>query len=202
MFPDLMRDDVFRLETGRLWLRWPRASDVGRIAEYAGDRDVAQMTARIPHPYPPGAAAEFVLMARAGNLQGRQITLALAIKQRPNEPVGIVDLREAGPRKAIIGFWLGKPFWGQGLMSEAVCALLGLAFRAANLDSIVGAFRPGNTASQRVMLKAGFAPDGREDIDAPARGGSIASERLLLTRALWQGCPPQGARQPALAQAR
>ena len=56
MFPDLLRDDVFRLETRRLWLRWPRAGDAAMIARLAGERDVAERTANIPHPYLPGAA--------------------------------------------------------------------------------------------------------------------------------------------------
>ena len=60
MFPDLLRDDVFRLETRRLWLRWPRAGDAALIARFLGEREVAEMTAHAPHPYPPGAAAEFV----------------------------------------------------------------------------------------------------------------------------------------------
>ena len=38
MFPDLLRDDVFRLETRRLWLRWPRAGDVSLVARLAGER--------------------------------------------------------------------------------------------------------------------------------------------------------------------
>ena len=80
MFPDLLRDDVFRLETRRLWLRWPRAADAALIARLAGDRELAEMTANIPHPYPPGAAAEFVLKARAANMGGTGLVLALAPK--------------------------------------------------------------------------------------------------------------------------
>ena len=53
MFPDLTRDDVFRLETRRLWLRWPRHADVQAIVRLAGETAVAEMTASIPHPYPP-----------------------------------------------------------------------------------------------------------------------------------------------------
>jgi RimJ/RimL family protein N-acetyltransferase len=53
MFPDLARDDVFRLETARLWLRWPRAADAPAIHRYCSRWEVAQFTARIPHPYPP-----------------------------------------------------------------------------------------------------------------------------------------------------
>ncbi len=51
MFPELARDDVFRLETRRLWLRWPRESDAPALTALAGDWDVAQMTATMPHPY-------------------------------------------------------------------------------------------------------------------------------------------------------
>ena len=113
MFPDLMRDDVFRLETERLWLRWPRAADAARIAELAGEREVAEMTARIPHPYPPGAAAEFVLLSRASNHAGTQANLVLTLKQRPNEILGVVGLSEVRAGEAAIGYWLGKAFGGR-----------------------------------------------------------------------------------------
>ena len=51
MFPDLTTDDIFRIETKRLWLRWPRASDVASITSFASLAHVARMTALIPHPY-------------------------------------------------------------------------------------------------------------------------------------------------------
>ena len=70
MFPDLARDDVFRLETPRLWLRWPRAADAPAFVGLAGDDEVADMTARIPHPYRPQDAPEDFVSARAGNAQG------------------------------------------------------------------------------------------------------------------------------------
>src|SRR5919112_4375433 len=60
MFPDLTRDDVFRLETRRLWLRWPRHADGQAIVRLAGEKAVAEMTALIPHPYPPEGATSFV----------------------------------------------------------------------------------------------------------------------------------------------
>ena len=95
MFPDLLRDDVFRLETRRLWLRWPRAADAALIASLEGEQDMAEMTAYRPHPYPPGAAAEFVLKARADNMGGDALVLALAPKARPGDIIGAIAL-EAG----------------------------------------------------------------------------------------------------------
>src|SRR5512134_4101613 len=70
MFPDLTRDDVFRLETRRLWLRWPRLADAQAIVRLAGEKAVAEMTARIPHPYHPEDAERFVFQARRSNADG------------------------------------------------------------------------------------------------------------------------------------
>ncbi len=67
MFPELTRDDVFRLETRRLWLRWPRLADGPAILRQAGAKPVAEMTAAIPHPYPPEAVEPFVFATRKGN---------------------------------------------------------------------------------------------------------------------------------------
>ncbi|MGH6856132.1 MAG: GNAT family N-acetyltransferase, partial [Methylocella sp.] len=52
MFPDLTADDIFRIETKRLWLRWPRASDAPAITSFVSLAQTARMTASIPHPYP------------------------------------------------------------------------------------------------------------------------------------------------------
>jgi hypothetical protein len=67
MFPDIARDDVFHLETSRLWLRWPRVKDAAAIERYSSRWEVARMTARIPHPYPPGEAERFIFAARQAN---------------------------------------------------------------------------------------------------------------------------------------
>src|SRR5260370_16908109 len=75
MFPDLARDDVFRLETARLWLRWPRVSDASAIERFCGLWEVARYTARIPHPYPSGSTERFVYAAREATASVRDLTL-------------------------------------------------------------------------------------------------------------------------------
>ena len=92
MFPDYFRDDVFRLETQRLWLRWPTAADATGIEKLAGEREIAEFTARIPHPYPRGGAEGFVLAARTANAEGRGLHLALALRQKPGVAIGMVSL--------------------------------------------------------------------------------------------------------------
>ena len=115
MFPDLTRDDVFRLETRRLWLRWPRLADVQAIVRLAGEKAVAEMTARIPHPYDPIDAERFVFMARKSNADGNGLQLAITPKGRPNCLIGAVGIGP-GPDSGAphLGFWLGTPSWGHG----------------------------------------------------------------------------------------
>src|SRR4051795_4801193 len=116
MFPDLTRDDVFRLETRRLWLRWPRLADTQAIVRLAGDKAVAEMTALIPHPYPPDGAERFVFEARKGNAEGTGLQMAITPKGKPNALIGLVRIGPAhdGTTLPHLGYWLGVPSWGHG----------------------------------------------------------------------------------------
>ena len=81
------------------------------IEKLAGEREIAEFTARIPHPYPKGAAESFVLAARKANCDGAALHLALALKQRPG--VAIVGPKLLYPDDTIqhAGVILG-PFGG------------------------------------------------------------------------------------------
>lgn len=182
MFPDLLRDDVFRLETRRLWLRWPRAADAALIARYLGERDVAEMTAHAPHPYPSGAAADFVLKTRADNMGGNDLVLVLAPKARPTEILGAISLHGRGAQEATLDFWLGKPFWAQGYMSEAAHAFLDMAFSLTDLTAVHAVARQGDLAARHVLEACGFHAAGSGVETAPARGGTIPVERYALSR--------------------
>lgn len=202
MFPDLTRDDVFRLETAQLWLRWPRAADAVALSKLAGDKDVADMTASIPHPYSEQDAARWIFSARAGNAQGSSLALAIARRGKPTEAIGAVGLHKVRPGVALLGFWIGKPFQGRGYVTEAVEAMIDAAFRLADMGEIHAQARVENGASRRVLEKCGFAPDGRGQVDLPARGGVFMCERFRLTRELWlagKACPLNPARAPLAA---
>jgi RimJ/RimL family protein N-acetyltransferase len=103
------------LETARLRLRAPRRGDVKAIVRLAGDRRVAENTARVPHPYTAGDAEEFIA---AVNRQDGEASFMITLA---GEPVGAcgVEPRDSG---AEIGYWLGMPFWGRGYATEAVRA--------------------------------------------------------------------------------
>lgn len=58
--------------------------------------------------------------------------------------------------EAEMGYWIGKPYWGQGLIPEAVKALLSRCFEDLTLDAVWCGHYEGNTRSKRVIEKCGF----------------------------------------------
>jgi len=197
MFPEITHDDVFRLETERMWLRWPRMADAEAIAARAGDPDVAAQTANIPHPYNIRDAEQFIRRARAENESGQGLVLALAFKRSPTEAIGVIGAHGSDFRgTAGLGYWLGREFWGQGLMSEAARVFVDLVFGMTSLGEIVSDALPGNLASRRVQEKLGFASLGELEIEAPARGGKVRVVRTRLTRGAAHTA--FGARRPKL----
>jgi RimJ/RimL family protein N-acetyltransferase len=185
MFPDLARDDVFRLETARLWLRWPRSADAPAIHRYCSRWEVAEFTARIPHPYPPGTAERFIYAAREGNASGRDLTLVMTPIRDKREAIGAVSLEGRGLDRLTLGYALAPETWGKGLASEAVEAMVEAAFSLTDAVELDASSRVENAASRRVLEKAGFQFLGSGLEGAPARGGLVPCDRFALTRAAW-----------------
>ena len=185
MFLDLARDDVFRLETPRLWLRWPKASDAVAIERYCSRWEVAQYTARIPHPYPPGTAERFIFAAREGNAGGRDLTLVMTPIRGKREAIGAISLEGRAQDRLTLGYALAPEAWGKGLASEAVEAIVEAGFVMTNAIEIEASVRVENPVSQRVVEKAGFEFVAAGLQGAPARGGLVSCNRFRLTREAW-----------------
>jgi RimJ/RimL family protein N-acetyltransferase len=193
MFTRETIDDGFVIETERLLLRWPRLSDGGAIERLAGDRAVAEMTALIPHPYPAGAAAAFILAARLANAGGTGLTLAITNRRKPRELLGAIALHGVQSGAAateplaepFLGFWLGSDHWGRGLATEAARAVVAAAFEHADAPAVTAEARSSNGASRHVLEKAGFRTYGTALSLFPARGGLFPVHRMRLTRKGW-----------------
>ncbi len=193
MFPDLTRDDVFRIETRRLWLRWPTARDTEAILALAGDRAVAEMTARIPYPLDRATVDSFVIDVRRANAEGAALTLALAARSAPTRVIGLVEIaREPGAQAAHLGYWLGRPHWGAGLMSEGVDGLVHAFFAYAGGTSLIAEARLDNPASRRVLAKAGFVETEHRVRAVPLRGGDHTVACFRLERSDWASSDAAG----------
>ncbi len=198
MFSDITRDDVFRLETNRLWLRWPRAADAPTIARLAGTRAVAEMTARVPYPYPSGDAERFIIDTRASNAGGRGIGLVITSRAKPLEPIGTISLRGSARGDALLGYWLGVEFWGRGFATEAAQAMIDTLFTLTRVGEIRASVRVLNPAARRVLEKCGFFASGSSLELLPARGGMQPCDQYQLDRKVWESL--KNWRRPSLDQ--
>jgi RimJ/RimL family protein N-acetyltransferase len=193
MFPDLTRDDVFRLETRRLWLRWPRLADAQAVVRLAGEKAVADMTARIPHPYHPDQAERFIFQARRSNANGEGLQLAITPKGKPNSLIGMVGITmDPDTAKPNLGYWLGTPSWGQGYATEAARALIDAFFAYGEGDEITACARVINPSSRRVLEKCGFAYQGAGLSELPARCGLYPVDHFRLDRRTWESLKAWG----------
>lgn len=163
------------LETERLTLRRPRASDAGPISLYAGDRRVAEMLESVPHPYPPGAAQAFIATCLKPGA-AEHVWVMDAQKIDGPEFVGVIGIRrtDGAPR---IGYWVGPPFWNTGYASEAAIAVIAAA-RSAGSEAVEARIVASNEASGHVLINAGFKETGTGEFYGVA-AGKMQEHRLF-----------------------
>jgi RimJ/RimL family protein N-acetyltransferase len=161
------------LESDRLILRPPNPRDIEAMAVWLGDYDVAKMTAHVPHPYGERDAAAFVAAAPA---------LRFVIQRKADGVfLGMAGLHPEDGRE--LGYWLGKPFWGQGYASEAARRLVAHAFAGLGWAEIRAAWFHDNPASGHVLAKLGGRACAVRLRDCRARGHKVLCHEMVLTRA-------------------
>lgn len=174
------------IETGQLILRPFKAADAEVVQGYVSLWEVARMTSRIPHPYPEGAATEWIASHAAARETGCEHTFCVALKEVPGQPIGAAGLRLLEPGNWEIGYWLAPDFWGRGLATEAAQALVVYGFEKLGAEALNAGRFVDNPASGRVLQKAGFAANGIARQWSEARQEFADSSRFLLTRETWQ----------------
>jgi RimJ/RimL family protein N-acetyltransferase len=125
-------------------------------------------------------------------------------RAKPDHFLGMIGSRltEDG---ADLGYWLGKPFWGQGYATEAAHALIDAIFSYTEIKELSASARVINPASRHVIEKSGFQFTGSDMADAPARNGRVAVDRFRLSRSTWASLkswrePHVESTRPAAAQ--
>ena len=90
--------------------------------------------------------------------------------------------------QAEIGYWIGKPFWGQGICSEAAQLIVQLAFSRLNLARLYTRHFSRNPASGRVLVNAGFVHEGKRRGHVKKWGKLEDVENYGLLRDQWETC--------------
>jgi RimJ/RimL family protein N-acetyltransferase len=171
--------DCTVLTTERLVLRKPRENDVAALSVLANNRHVAEMLARMPHPYGEAEARTFVAMDQTRRI-GAVYALTLA---GTGTFIGCAGLN-ATDRGLELGYWIGEPHWKRGYATEAAHALVDLAFQTTTASVLHASCRVINPASRRVIHKCGFQYAGQGMMYSLV-AGQVPIERYRLDRKTW-----------------
>jgi len=135
-------------------LREFRKSDIKLLAGLCNNKKIwDNLRDYIPHPYTEKDAEEFIGFCKNEN---PQLTFAIEVEGEFAGSIGLVRQKDVYRLSAEIGYWLGEPYWGKGIMTEAVWQLTEYGFSRLGLVRIYTGVFDFNRASQRVLEKAGF----------------------------------------------
>ena len=166
------------LESERLILRPPRPADIQAMTVWLGDLSVSRNLAQVPYPYTEDDAEEFV--TRRGRHGDGYYAFTILSKTDGMFLGGIgLHMEEAGPE---FGYWLGKPFWGQGYASEAARTVTRFAFERLDLPFVWAGWFHDNPASGHVLAKLGARHNGSRMRNCMARGVKVLCHEMMLTR--------------------
>ncbi|HWA82243.1 MAG TPA: GNAT family N-acetyltransferase [Fimbriimonadaceae bacterium] len=151
-----MRDATqIRFETKRLVLRPFQTGDVGDCLDYRNDAEFARYLPHIPQPFTRLDAEAFVRQNMTEPFD-RSPTFAVVLGDKV---IGTVNLEiDAVSGSAMLGYAIGRNYWGRGLATEAAEAVLSWAFGVLELGRVWASVSPGNVRSQRVLTKLGMSP--------------------------------------------
>ena len=175
------------IETKRLILRRWETSDAEDLFKYASNPEVGPIAG-----WPPHQSIDESRDVIRNVLHGRE---AYAICLKTDErAVGAIELKLNGHTdmtdrddECELGYWLGKSFWGQGIMTEAVNEILRHAFEDIGMKKVWVGYYEGNTKSKRVQEKAGFRYQWRsEGVDVPLMHEKRTGHVSSLTKDQWE----------------
>jgi [ribosomal protein S5]-alanine N-acetyltransferase len=171
-----------------LTLRYATAADAPRLLELASDPGVTQWFSWGPYrslEQPQGYIAGLPGKRERGEL------LDFLIVHEEAGPIGVTGLSElaARDRRATVGSWFGRDWWGSGANRESKAMIAALAFRHLGLDRLTAWANTRNGRSQVALERVGFRREGV--LRAWHRHGDTVHDVVVfgMLRAQWEASP-------------
>lgn len=143
------------LSTNRLVLRPFRDDDAPAVARLLSTPRMSEHTLSFQHPYPVETARSWIGQHNAWAEEG--VHLQWAVTLPDNTLVGTISLAlQQDPPQGDLGYWIGVDYWNNGYATEAARAIVNYAFDTLRLSRIEASCFATNTASIRVLEKAGL----------------------------------------------
>jgi [ribosomal protein S5]-alanine N-acetyltransferase len=148
------------LHTTRLTLRQLNVDDLPNLVQYANNRAISAAIVNIPYPYQEFNAVMRLSYVVKGFQEKSRFVFAIVLKETSGL-VGEISLHfHDNNRKDVaeMGYWVGEPFWNQGIASEAIEAVLKFGFDTLGIKAVYATCHADNVPSQKVLLKNGLQP--------------------------------------------
>lgn len=146
-------------------------ADMGSLAYHANNANIAvRLQDRFPHPYTEADARQFIEYARSAEMES---VFAIEVDGEAAGAVGIMFQQDVYSQSGELGYWLGEEYWGRGIVSQAVKAMVQHAFGDLRLRRVYARIFSNNIASRRVLEKAGFQFEGM------ARQAVVKNDKVL-----------------------
>lgn len=186
-----------QIETGAGFVLRPwRIEDADSLAAHADNRNVwINLRSRFPRPYTPAVARSWIGRCVSGHDRGLQLAIAV-----DGAAVGgiSVDLVTANtPRTGELGYWIGEPYWGRGIVGHAVGLVCPVAYDSLALDRLRAVVRESNAASVRLLERCGFTAQSRMRRSDRRPGSAVVEIVYIRDRDGFQVAP---AREAAVAR--
>jgi len=171
-------------ETKRLILRPWSEDDAEELYKYASDLDIGPPAGWQPHTSVENSR-EIIR-----NVLSAPETYAVCLKES-GKPIGSIGFHRADladlDDEYELGYWIGKPYWGQGLIPEASKRMLKYAFEDLKMNRIWCGYYDGNVKSRRVQEKLGFVyHHTTEGIELKLMNEVRTGHAMLMTKETWE----------------
>lgn len=134
-------------------------NDLDSLVKNANNINIAKfMSDGFPFPYTAEKGKSFIELAtKSENI----LYYAIEVDGQAVGGIGISVKTDIKRKNAELGYWLGEPYWGQGIMTEAITKIVAIAFNTFDITRIYAAPFGTNFASHQVLEKAGFTLEAR-----------------------------------------
>ena len=150
-------------------------TDAAALVKHANNPGIAaNLRDGFPHPYTPGDARKWLEMA--GN-NSEDVILAIEVRGEAAGGIGLHGMKDVYRYNCEIGYWLSEAYWGKGIMTRAVGAMVSYAFEETQWLRLFACIFENNPASMRVLEKNGFQLEAIHR-KAVMKGGKLMDEHL------------------------
>lgn len=185
--------NTHRLETERLLIEVPTLDDAPVLFDLVGGKDRVEVTEFLIWDGPDrlSETREFIEKVRTEWYGANGFHWAIRDRHgqftdAPGTAMGMIGTRPSGePGRGDVGYWLGKPYWGRGIMREALASLLDLAFAGLDMVKMEAEVFTGNVRSIRLVESLGMRREGTIRSAHLKRGNRVDAHLYGILREEW-----------------